>query len=79
MAFNATLTAGGAYAVTPSDTVSQSGVALYVGGAGAVTVKTTKGQTVAFAGCPAGFILPLNFGFVMATGTTATNLVAFLP
>jgi len=79
MAFNATLTPADAYAVTPSDTVSNPGVALYVGGAGNVAVTTQKGHVVTFQNVPAGSILPINFGLVMATNTTATDLVAFLP
>jgi len=79
MAFNATFVAADAYAVTPSDTAGNPGVALYVGGTGTVTLVTAKGHAVEFQAVPAGFIIPLAFTSVKATGTSATLLVAFGP
>lgn len=64
-----------AAAVTPSDTADNYGVALYVGGAGNVSVITEGGDTVTFTAPPVGSILPVRFTNVRATGTTATNLV----
>jgi len=66
------------FAITPSDSVALSKVvkALYVGGAGNVAVKTGGSSTaVTFSGVPAGAILPVRAAFVMATNTTATNIV----
>lgn len=63
-----------AAAVTPSDTTEAFGVALYVGGAGNVVLKTEGGQTVTFTAVPAGSTIVQRFTNVMAA-TTATSLV----
>lgn len=63
-----------AAAVTPSDTADNTGVALYVGGAGNVVLKTEAGQTVTFTAVPAGTTIVQRFTNVMAA-TTATSLV----
>lgn len=74
--------ASSAVAVTPHNTnevASNDGYprALYVGGAGNVTVDMADGQTdVAFVGVQAGQILDIQVSRVKATGTTATNIVA---
>lgn len=67
-----------AKAVTPSDTVSmECGRALYVGGAGDLTVvMREESNVVTFAAVPAGTVLPMQVRRVNATGTTATNIVA---
>jgi hypothetical protein len=52
--------------------------AIYVGGAGNMSVVTAKGTSVVFTGLPAGIVLPVRIRKVLATGTTATNLVAIL-
>jgi hypothetical protein len=65
-----------ATAVTPSDTVDQSGAAIYVGGAGNVSLLTEGGDTVTFTAPPVGSIIPMRFTRVRATGTTATLLIA---
>lgn len=64
-----------AAAVTPSDTSDNTGIALYVGGAGNVAFETQSGQIVTFSNISASTIIPLRFGKVLATGTTATSLV----
>jgi hypothetical protein len=68
-----------AAAVTKSDTAELAKVArgLYVGGAGAVTVITAAGDTVAFGAVTAGSYLPLLIKQVKSTGTDATHMVAF--
>lgn len=70
--------AGYAEAVSPSDSVdlAQASRALYVGGAGNVTVLTVGGQTVTFTSVLAGSILPVRVVRVNFTGTTASNIVA---
>lgn len=68
-----------AFAVTPANSDFANEVqarALYVGGAGDVTVVTVGNDTVTFAAVPAGTILPVSVKQVRATGTTASNLVA---
>lgn len=67
-----------AFAVTPSDTTLINCRAIYVGGAGNVTITPrTGGTAVVFTAPPVGSILPieLNQGLINAA-TTATLLVA---
>jgi len=69
-----------AVAVTPSDTVDLTAYAkaLYVGAAGNVRVLTVgaeDGDAVTFANHPVGW-LPVQARRVLATGTTATQIVA---
>ena len=69
-----------AVGVTPSDTVDLSAYAkaLYVGAAGNVRVLTVGGEdteAVTFANHPVGW-LPVQVRRVLATGTTATQIVA---
>lgn len=64
-----------AKAITPSDTVQQTYRAIYVGGAGNVTVVTSGGDTATFTAPPVGTIIPVETSLVKATGTTATLLI----
>ncbi|HYE43311.1 MAG TPA: hypothetical protein VEA15_07935 [Caulobacteraceae bacterium] len=72
----------GARAVAPSDTARLNACGLYVGQAGDLAVipadqeHALQPQAVTFANCPAGFLLPVQVIRVMATGTTAGQLVA---
>lgn len=72
--------ASGSYAaVTPSDSVALTtpARALYVGSAGDLAVKNGSGGTaVTFKSVPAGMLLPVKATHVLATGTTASSLVA---
>ncbi len=73
-----TMTYGGFAAVTPSDTTLINCRAIYIGGAGSLTLSidgTTAG--VVITAPPVGMIVPitLNGGRIMAA-TTATLLVA---
>lgn len=68
-----------AAAVTPADgTDLPDGIAraLYIGGAGDVSLVTNGGSTVTFVALVAGTILPVLVKRVRSTGTTATDLVA---
>jgi len=71
-----------AAALTPNNGVDlspNSPRGLYVGGGGDVTVvmfNNPDGETVLFAAVPAGSILPIRVKRLMATGTTATSIVA---
>ena len=62
--------------VTPDDAadLSVTARALWVGGAGDVVVITAGGDQVAFAG--ASGMLPVRVDRVLATGTTASQIVA---
>ncbi len=64
-------------AIAPSDTVdlAQTTRALYVGGFGNLKVTLAGGDTVTLNNVPEGALLPLRVRWVLATGTTATNLV----
>ncbi len=67
-------------AVTPSDATLLQGVrGLYVGVTGDVAVLAV-GDSAAqtFKAVPAGAILPVEAAKVMATNTTATNILALI-
>lgn len=64
-----------AFSVTPSDTAGNQCRAIYVGGAGDVTVITLGGNTVTFKAVPVGTILPIEVSTIKATNTTATLLL----
>lgn len=67
-----------AAAVTPHDTNPINRCdALYVGGAGSVTLRTDDDDgDVLFTAVPAGSVLPVRAKYVRLTGTTATGIVA---
>lgn len=70
-----------ALAVTPHDSneVTSNGTyprALWVGGAGNLTVTMADGGDVLFSAVPAGTMLDIQVSHVKATGTAATNIVA---
>lgn len=60
----------------PSDTAPQQFTALYIGVSGDVTVEALNAPSVpvTFKSVPLGFF-PVAGGMLMATGTTATNIV----
>jgi hypothetical protein len=66
-----------AIAITPSNTDALEKIsrAIYIGGAGNLTVEMIGGQTVTFVGLSAGCLLPIRV-YKVLTSTTATNLVA---
>ena len=65
-------------ALTPSNTVDLSRMsdAIWVGGGGDITIVGGDGRQTVIKGVPAGTLLPISARRVMATGTTATDLVA---
>jgi len=80
-----------ATAIAPSDGIQYSkniqGACLYVGVGGDIKVILsgvtgapgafpTAAQAIVFKGVPAGSILPVIVDYVLATGTTATDMVA---
>lgn len=72
-----TLSAKTGVAVTPSDTLTFDLAQLFVGVGGDVAVKfASEATTVVFKGIGAGSFLPINVVQVLATGTTATDIVA---
>lgn len=64
--------------VTPDDSVGLIATtrAIYVGGGGDVAITTRGGETVTFTNAPEGLMLPVRATHVLATGTTATDLLA---
>ena len=63
--------------ITPNDTVALllATRALYVGGAGDVRVEMLSGDIVTFTNMQGGVFYPIRITKVLATGTTATNMV----
>jgi hypothetical protein len=50
--------------------------AIYVGGAGNISIVDLTGTTVVFTGVLSGGVLPVQAARVNATSTTATSLIA---
>lgn len=50
--------------------------ALYVGQGGTIAARMAGGQDVVFQGVQGGTILPVRVRRVLATGTTATSILA---
>jgi hypothetical protein len=67
-----------AAAITPDDGIDLDAAtrSIWVGGAGDVAVITAGGDTVTIPGALAGTWIPVRATRVLATGTTATGLVA---
>ena len=67
-----------AAAITPSDStvLPKQTRGIYVGGAGNVAVTMADGSTATFNAIAVGVVHLLSVTKVMATGTTATNIVA---
>lgn len=70
--------AQGAITVVPSNTIDLTSptTGIYVGGAGNVRVLMLLGDDVIFVGVTAASILPIQVTRILATGTTATNMLA---
>lgn len=64
--------------VAPSDTTPLSHVtrAIYVGGGGDVQAELVSGSQISFAAVPGGVMLPMRVTKILATGTTASGIVA---
>ncbi|GGH36433.1 hypothetical protein SAMN05444007_108263 [Cribrihabitans marinus] len=67
-----------AAAVTPNDTVDLDPPArsLFIGTGGNVRVLTYGSETVDFKGVQTGHVLPMHVRRVLASGTTAADIVA---
>jgi len=62
--------------ITPSDTLPNKWDAIYAGSTGNIVVMPDQSSTaVTFTAVPIGTIIPIKTRLVMATLTTATNLV----
>lgn len=58
------------------DTLRQATRALYVGGAGNLTVTMAGGGNLTFTGVAAGTVLPISCTVVLNSGITATAILA---
>jgi hypothetical protein len=68
-------TANNAFAVTPSDSNDNIASALYIGTTGNVAViPQGQANSVIFTAHPVGY-LPVRVSKVLATGTTASNIL----
>lgn len=75
-----THSSGAVRAITPNNSADfdDLGVcrAIYVGGAGDISIIDDSGVTTVLAGAQAGSVIPVQTARVNVTGTTATGLVA---
>jgi hypothetical protein len=64
-------------AIVPSDqsVLPQPTRALYIGASGDLRVVLLGGDTLTFKAVPAGSVLPVRVSAVLATGTTATDIL----
>ena len=69
-----------AFAVSPSDSslLSETTRGLYVGTSGDIACLTLSGASITFSAVQAGTLLPMRLTKVMATGTTASNIIALV-
>jgi len=74
--FAATAKSYAIYVASPKSTIGNQGCALYIGGAGNISVITKGGDTVTFVGLGVGQFIPVQVVKVFATGTTATQIIA---
>lgn len=73
---DATVSAHGAVAVTPSDaTIFPMTRGLYIGVAGNLAVRMADGQEITFVGVANG-VFPIQVDMVKSTGTAATDIFA---
>lgn len=85
MAYDASRALIDAFAVTTSDSVKINAYRFYVGVSGDVTVMPAKQEAkatpvaVTFKAHPVGWSMELEISRFMATGTTATNIIALGP
>lgn len=66
------------FAVTPHDTnpLAANSRGIYVGATGDLRVRSISGDVVTFVAVPAGLLLPIRCDRVLASGTTASSIVA---
>ncbi|WP_404404943.1 hypothetical protein [Pelagibacterium halotolerans] len=72
--------AGDIFSITPDDAadLTQTIRGIYVGATGDLSVVAASGAQAVFVGVPGGTVLPVSVSRVMATGTTASNLVGLI-
>lgn len=77
---DSTRSAEGVFAITPHDAdyLGEAAQAIYVGGAGDISLTAEDHSEAIFSAVPVGTILPVRAIRVKATGTTATLLIGLL-
>lgn len=75
---NAPAIGGFAVVVSDSDDLPEAARALYVGGAGDITMTALDGSVLTFASLAAGTLLPVSCIRVWSTGTSATSIVGLV-
>ena len=78
MAWTPSAPAPCAFPIIPSDTVPirEPYKKIYIGGAGNIAVKNADNSVTVYTALPVGSYLTASYGWILATGTTATLLVA---
>lgn len=68
------------FAVAPSDSslLSETTRGVYVGTGGNIAALLLSGASVTFTSVPSGALLPVRLTKIMATGTSASNIVALV-
>jgi len=68
------------FAITPHDTNDLSEITrgLYVGGTGTLVAELASGAQITFAGVVGGTLLPVRVRKVLATGSTATQIMGLV-
>lgn len=68
------------FSITPNDSTDLSEItrAIWVGGAGDITLVLMSGATLTLPSIPAGTLMPIRAARIMATGTDATGLVGLV-
>jgi hypothetical protein len=72
--------AGHAFAVIPSDStlLAETTRGIYVGTSGTIAALMASGASVSFVAVTAGTVLPVRLTKIMASGTTAADIVALV-
>lgn len=69
-----------AFAISPNDNADLPEItrALYIGGDGDIVLTTKGGTQITFTGVIASSFLPIRASRILATGTTAANIVGLI-
>lgn len=69
-----------AFAIVPNDSTDLPEItrALYIGGGGDISLITKGGTQLTFSGANAGSLLPVRVARILATGTSATNIIGLI-
>jgi hypothetical protein len=72
-------TANTFYSITPSDVTEYTNIrSIRVGSGGNIAFVNSQDETVSFVNCYDGEEIPIKPKQILATGTTASNIVAYV-